>query len=379
MIVINIITKDMKSFALRLLFVMMAMLSVSAGYAQRITTTQTVIYDSPKPTAKAIGSIPKGTQVHVHKAKNGAWSLVSAKGKTGYVLAANLGWAKKSAPADRKNSSAKEKTNKKADRQQSQIVDEVDIVYDDTIATDDMVIDIEEAEDEAVVMLITEDAATDEDTDSDDAVEPVLAEEPEPVVTDNHEYVDLALPSGTLWATCNVGASSPEGSGDYFAWGETSAKTVYAWSTYKLCNGSATKLTKYSTQSTYGVEDYIAEIEAVDDAATYCWGPNWCMPTRAQQDELRDTNNCTWAWTTHAGKTGYRVTSKRNGNYIFLPAVGYRTDTVTRYQEKCGYYLSRTLSTSASSDAYYLMFDSDDFGWDVIPRYSGCSVRAVRK
>ncbi|MCI7430492.1 MAG: hypothetical protein MSS84_06410, partial [Bacteroidales bacterium] len=70
-----------------------------------------------------------------------------------------------------------------------------------------------------------------------------------------HDYVDLGLPSGTKWATCNVGASTPEEYGNYYAWGETTPKAYYDWSTYKWCNGSKTTLTKYNTSSSYGTVD----------------------------------------------------------------------------------------------------------------------------
>ena len=110
-------------------------------------------------------------------------------------------------------------------------------------------------------------------------------EEPEPDIDDTldgHAYVDLGLPSGTLWATCNVGASSPEEYGDYFAWGETEPKNDYNWSTYKYCKGSSTTMTKYCTSSSYGTVDNKTELEPSDDAATVNWGSNWQMPSLEQ-------------------------------------------------------------------------------------------------
>ena len=86
-----------------------------------------------------------------------------------------------------------------------------------------------------------------------------------------HEYVDLGLPSGTLWATCNVGAETPESIGSYFAWGETSTKADYDWSTYKYCNGSENTLTKYCNDANYGYNGYSDELVVLqpeDDAAT---------------------------------------------------------------------------------------------------------------
>ena len=145
----------------------------------------------------------------------------------------------------------------------------------------------------------------------------------EPVTPpDNHEWVDLGLPSGTLWATCNVGANAPEEYGDHFAWGETSPKEVYNWSTYQWCNGSMFTLTKYNTQSSLGMVDNKTELDPEDDAASVNWGPSWRTPTTDQQKELID--KCSWARTTQNGVHGFRVTGP-NGNSLFLPAAGYTT------------------------------------------------------
>ena len=193
-----------------------------------------------------------------------------------------------------------------------------------------------------------------------------------------HEYVDLGLPSGLKWATCNVGANSPEEYGDYFAWGETSPKATYDWSTYKYCNGTLTSLTKYCTNSAYGTVDNKTVLELEDDAARVNWGGNWRMPTKAEQDELRDTNNCTWEWTRQNGVNGYKVTSRKNGNSIFLPAAGYRHDGGNLYGAgSYGSFWSSSLNTYYSSDAYYVYFDSDYVGWNDDYRYDGRSVRAV--
>lgn len=135
----------------------------------------------------------------------------------------------------------------------------------------------------------------------------------------SHEYVDLGL--SVKWATMNVGANSPEDYGDYFAWGETSTKSTYEWSTYKYCNGSYNTLTKYNTSSDYGTVDNKTTLELSDDAAQANWGGAWRMPTDAEMTELLE--QCTWTWTTQNGVNGYKVTSKSNGNSIFLPAAGY--------------------------------------------------------
>ena len=191
-------------------------------------------------------------------------------------------------------------------------------------------------------------------------------------VTPDHEYVDLGLPSGTLWATCNVGANAPEEYGDYFAWGETEPKDVYSWSNYKWCNGSHNTLTKYCTESDYGTVDNKVELDPEDDAAYVNWGENWRMPTLDQQTELR--TECTWTWTTQNGVNGYLVTGP-NGNSLFLPAAGGLYAWL--YDEgSWGYYWSHTLYCTLPYGAYGVSFSSDDVGWDF--RYAGHSVRPVR-
>ena len=138
------------------------------------------------------------------------------------------------------------------------------------------------------------------------------------------DAVDLGLPSGTLWADRNVGADSPEDYGDYFAWGETSIKSTYNWSTYKWCRGSSYSMTKYCTDSFYGTVDNKTVLDLEDDAAYVNMGADWRMPTYDELNELR--NNCTWTWTSKKGTKGYKVTGP-NGKSIFLPAAGYRNDS----------------------------------------------------
>ena len=192
-----------------------------------------------------------------------------------------------------------------------------------------------------------------------------------------HEYVDLGLPSGIKWATCNVGANSPEDYGDYFAWGETSPKDEYSWSTYKYCNGTGTSMTKYCEDLDYGTVENKTTLELTDDAAHVNWGSNWRMPTKAEQDELRNTDNCTWEWTTQRGVNGYKVTSVRNGNSIFLPAAGYRRSGYLSYAGNSGCYWSSSLYASSSFNAYYLGFASSNVDWNGSYRCLGQSVRPV--
>ena len=194
--------------------------------------------------------------------------------------------------------------------------------------------------------------------------------------TGNHEYVDLGL--SVKWATCNVGASKPEEYGDYFAWGETQPKDYYDWSTYKWCNGSYNTLTKYNNSSSYGTVDNKTTLDLSDDAARANWGGSWRMPTKAEQDELRE--QCTWTWTTQNGVNGYKVTSKKSGytnKSIFLPAAGCRYDSSLYYAGSYGYYWSSSLNTDNPYIACYLYFDSDIVVWSYSYRYIGFSVRPV--
>ena len=193
-----------------------------------------------------------------------------------------------------------------------------------------------------------------------------------------HAYVDLGLPSEIKWATCNVGASSPEEYGGYYAWGETEEKEDYSWSTYKWFSGniySNYTFTKYNTNISMDVVDNKTVLDPEDDVAHVKWGGTWRMPTEAEQDEL--CNNCTWTWTTQNGVEGCRVTSKTNGNSIFLPATGYRSGTEINYSGALGYCWSSSLVSSFSNNAYYLYFGSNDRDWGNYNRYNGLSVRPV--
>ena len=189
-----------------------------------------------------------------------------------------------------------------------------------------------------------------------------------------HEYVDLGLPSGTKWATCNIGATKPEEYGNYYAWGETEPKTTYNWSTYKWCNGSSDTQTKYCTSSSYGIVDNKTTLEPEDDAAHVNWGGAWRMPTDAEWTELR--TNCTWTWTTKNGVNGYEVKGT-NGNSIFLPAAGYRVSDDSYYAGSNGFYWSSSLGTGYPYYAWYVNFYSGNVGGDNYNRYYGRSVRPV--
>lgn len=143
--------------------------------------------------------------------------------------------------------------------------------------------------------------------------------------TNGHEYVDLGLPSGTLWATCNVGAETPEDYGNYYAWGETTPKELYDWKNYKYGRliHESYELNKYCTDSCYGFNGFVDNLTILlpnDDAATVNWGEDWRMPTREEWEEL--FQNTTYIITTMNGVDGCLFTAT-DGNSLFLPAAGY--------------------------------------------------------
>ncbi|MEE1308511.1 MAG: Ig-like domain-containing protein, partial [Bacteroidaceae bacterium] len=195
---------------------------------------------------------------------------------------------------------------------------------------------------------------------------------------DGHEYVDLGLPSGTLWATCNVGATSPEEYGDYFAWGETGPKSDYSWSTYKYCKGTEHSITKYCRDSYYGIVDYKTELEPSDDAAIVNWGSGWQMPSLEQCKELINSSYTTTTWTTLNGVKGKKITGKSNGNSIFLPAAGYRDDTSLYDAGSYGCYWSRSVNVGYGNSAFSLRFGGSSNSTYDYRRYYGRSVRPVR-
>lgn len=177
-----------------------------------------------------------------------------------------------------------------------------------------------------------------------------------------HEYVDLGL--SVKWATCNVGANKPEEYGNYYAWGETTTKSLY----YEY------------TSTTYGKSMNDINGNSQYDAATANWGGTWRMPTKSEMEEL--TNRCTWKWTTQNGVKGYKVIGP-NGNSIFLPAVGYRSEFSLYDAGDYGQYWTSTPGGVFIGGTYCLRFNDDSFHYccniDVggSQRYFGFSVRPV--
>ena len=200
-------------------------------------------------------------------------------------------------------------------------------------------------------------------------------------VANGYEWVDLGLSSGTKWATVNVGATSPEDYGDYFAWGETSSKSSYTYCNYKWYNDcSELAMSKYITDSSYGIVDNKTILELSDDAAYVNWGDLWRMPTSEESKEL--LSECNWIWTTKNGVDGYEVASKTNDNSIFLPAAGHKDSY--EFQSSWSYYWNSLLDFTTEeevSDSNYiggaLEFDSYNLMSGGCHRYMGAPVRAV--
>ncbi|MBP3762555.1 MAG: DUF1566 domain-containing protein [Bacteroidales bacterium] len=195
----------------------------------------------------------------------------------------------------------------------------------------------------------------------------------------NGDWVDLGLPSGLLWATCNLGANAPEEYGDHYAWGETATKSVYDYSTYKYCTvdaeGRLETLTKYNTDSDYGTTDGLTTLQAVDDVTTQKLGNGARIPTADEWREL--FNNTTAEWTTMNGVNGRKFTAA-NGNSLFLPAAGSRWDSELYGAGEYGDYWSSSLYAGYPYDAWDFNFYSGDQGMDDDLRYYGRSVRPVR-
>jgi hypothetical protein len=174
-----------------------------------------------------------------------------------------------------------------------------------------------------------------------------------------HEFVDLGLPSGILWATCNVGADTPEGYGDYFAWGETASKELYDWKSYRYgyFRDDHYALNKYCTDLLYGLNGFVdglTLLEPADDAATANWGIGWCTPTIEEWEEL--FLNTTGKWTTQNGVKGWHITAT-NGNALFLPAAGYWWDDA--FNADLGLYWSSSVNKEFPYRSWGFHFNSD--------------------
>ena len=174
-------------------------------------------------------------------------------------------------------------------------------------------------------------------------------------INNNHEWVDLGLPSGTKWAVCNVGANKPEDLGFYFAWGETRTKSVFNKSTYNYLSSSIM-------------------LPAKADAATINWGTDWHIPSKNDFEEL--CHNCIYKWTTKNGVSGGLFIGS-NGNSIFLPAAGAKRENCQIGKGDWGYYWMNSLYDNSNKYAKNLYFKSDVCGGGHANLEYGFSVRPV--
>lgn len=197
---------------------------------------------------------------------------------------------------------------------------------------------------------------------------------PNETIDNNDNWVDLGLPSGLLWAKCNVGADSPEEYGDYFAWGETAPKEVYGWRTYKYCNASTGEYTRYNGK------DGLFILLPEDDAATVNMGGGARTPTLDEWQELID--NTTIQVTVENGVSGLRFSSS-NGNRIFLPAAGENWNDSPEYVGRSVSYWSSSLEEDPDKIAWYYEYSTawssgdDDEEMALCDITAGLSVRAV--
>lgn len=182
--------------------------------------------------------------------------------------------------------------------------------------------------------------------------------------------VDLGLPSGTLWANMNIGATTPEGRGNYYAWGEKKTKAVYSHTNHITRQKDADG---FETRKNLG--DDISGTQY--DVAAGSWGGTWCMPSETQVKELMD--NCEWEWIKKNGVQGFKITG-RNGNWIFLPAAGFKRENrhspgnCNYWTSTHGYYESDAVAVYAYQDMYgnnILKFTRDGC-------FDGMPIRAVK-
>lgn len=172
-----------------------------------------------------------------------------------------------------------------------------------------------------------------------------------------YEFVDLGLPSGVKWATCNIGAESPNEYGNYYAWGETKTKSNYS-------SGSVTygkKIGDISGRTRY-------------DAAASSMGAPWRMPTKNDFDELKEY--CVWEWASMGGKKGFKVTGP-NDEYIFLPAAGYKRGSSLGYANQYGYYWCSEPHGEFGDNAYDLYFNGNNVKLHWNNRNYGLTIRPV--
>lgn len=199
-------------------------------------------------------------------------------------------------------------------------------------------------------------------------------------VTSTPTAVDLGL--SVKWANCNVGAASPEQSGNFYAWGMTTTMPSYQWKYYKWCNGTKNTLTKYNNNSANGTVDNkskYSDYNYADDPARVNLGGKWRVPTNAEWQELID--NCTWTWTTQNGVKGCKATSKKSGytsKSIFIPACGNMYYSQLKNEGTRGYYMLDNVTANTNSIYTMSFFVSQDYLGSFSGNSDRCYGSAVR-
>ena len=198
--------------------------------------------------------------------------------------------------------------------------------------------------------------------------------------TDKVEYVDLGLPSGNLWAKCNLGASAPEAYGDYYAWGEVEPKQEYTKSNHKWYKEGAPSqgFTKYNN------EDGKLTLEDEDDAVIQKLGNGWRTPTLADFRELTNQKYTTIEKTTLNGVAGYQITSKKNKKSIFIPCAGFKnsekpqTRFISDDEEVAVCMTNLRRIDNMVYNAWTFAFQNDRIGRYGKRRPDGISIRPVK-
>ena len=201
----------------------------------------------------------------------------------------------------------------------------------------------------------------------------------EVTILDIPNEVDLGL--SVIWGSFNLGANSPEGYGDYYAWGEVETKEDYSFDNYRFARSYTGPYSKYNTVSSYGTVDGKTVLETQDDPVSLTYKGLWRMPTNEEFAELMDENNCTWAWTRQNGVVGYLVTSKKAGHTdqsVFLPAAGIKQGNESLYGGETGFYWSASLGTESPSQAYLCMFSESAHESAQTGRFVGLPIRPVK-
>ena len=189
------------------------------------------------------------------------------------------------------------------------------------------------------------------------------------------EMVDMGFPSGVKWADTNLGASSPEEFGNYYAWGETATKASFKFDNYPMFDAETEEFSKYCTDEGWGTVDGRTTLELADDAAYAALGAGWRTPTITDWIEL--FNNSSQTWTQKNGVNGYEITSSVNGNKIFLPAAGaIENGSSVASAGTIGAYWSASLYEDVVN-SFAIVFSQSYLLWGQLARFYGYSVRPV--